>query len=127
MSTIRITNYNLVPLRREAEYGSQPRGYKGCLNNRAKRRLKPSTNSKITNIKYTTSNHNSTVLSIGQSLGNMISILQNTTNVQSTRFDAFERRQDEQISQMYTKSDAMKIYGSANTKVGEQQGDATNE
>jgi hypothetical protein len=42
-----------------------------------------------------------TIFSIGQSLENNMSILQNKSNIRSTRYDAFERGQDEQITQLY--------------------------
>jgi hypothetical protein len=69
----------------------------------------------------------------------MMSILQNTTNVHLTKFEAFERRQDEQITKLYQQlqrqgisinlpsDDATNIDEAARTKVGDHQGDATNQ
>jgi hypothetical protein len=54
-------------------------------------------------VERTANTHQGTtaVLSIGQSLENMMSILHNTTNVQLTKIEAFKRRQDEKITQLY--------------------------
>jgi hypothetical protein len=67
----------------------------------------------------------------------MMSILQNTTNIQATRFNAFESRQDGQRTQLYQQlqrqgisislpnNDVMNMDEGAQSKVGENHGDAT--